>query len=80
MRIKFESNYGLPLGKILNIPVCVIIAKSAFEENGRYYPQVYLKYYFLERNYVDDSYVCCKTPLKSVSCVNYGLFLSEKRA
>ena len=43
MKIKFESNYGLPLGKILNIPLRVIIAKSVFEENGKYYPQVYLK-------------------------------------
>ena len=43
MKIRFKSDYGLPLGKILNIPVCVIIAKSVFEENGKYYPQVHLK-------------------------------------
>ena len=46
MKIKFESNYGLLLGKILNIPLRVIIAKSVFEENGKYYPQVYLKRLF----------------------------------
>ena len=46
MKIRFESDYGLPLGKILNIPVCVIIAKSVFEENGKYYPQIYLKHCF----------------------------------
>ena len=48
MKIKFEFDYGLPLGKILNIPVCVIIAKSAFEGNVKYYSQVYLKDCFFE--------------------------------
>ena len=43
MKIEFEPDYGLALGKILNIPVCVIIARSVFEENGKYYPQVPLK-------------------------------------
>ena len=80
MRIKFESDYGLPLNKILNIPVCIIIARSAFEENVKYYPQVHLKDCFLECCYTDDSYICCKTPLKSINCTNYELFLSEKRA
>ena len=35
MRIKFESNDDLPLAKILSIPVCIIIIKSVFEENGK---------------------------------------------
>ena len=30
MKIKFESDDNLPLDKILNIPVCIIIAKSVF--------------------------------------------------
>ena len=48
MKIKFESDDDLPLDKILNIPVCVIIVKSVFQENGRYYPQVFLKELFYE--------------------------------
>ena len=80
MKIKFESDPGLSLGKILNIPVRVIIAKSVFEENGKYYPQVYLKDCFFECDYADNSYVCCKTPLKSIDCVDYGLFWSKKSA
>ena len=80
MRIKFESDYGLLLGKILNIPVCVIIAKSIFEKNGKYYLQVHLKDCYFECDYADDSYVCCKTPLKAIDCVDYGLFLSKKGA
>ena len=54
MKIKFESNDDLPLGKILNIPVCVIIVKSVFQENGKYYPQVFLKEY--DNKYEDYSY------------------------
>ena len=42
MKIKFESNDDLPLGKILNIPVCTIIVRSVFKEDGKYYPQVLL--------------------------------------
>ena len=80
MKTEFESDNGLPLGKILNIPLRVMIARSVFEENGKYYPQIYLKDYFFECDYADDSYVCCKTRLKTVNCVDYGLFLSEKRA
>ena len=50
MKIKFESSDDLPLGEILNMPMCVIIAKSVFQENGRYYPQVHLNFFFLSIN------------------------------
>ena len=39
MKIKFESDDDFPLGKILNIPLCVIIVRSVFQENNNYYPQ-----------------------------------------
>ena len=42
MKKKFESDDDLPLGKILNIPVCVIIVRGVFEEDSKYYPQVLL--------------------------------------
>ena len=48
MKIKFKSNDDLPLGKILNIPVCVIIVSGIFEEDGQYYPQVLLHECFYE--------------------------------
>ena len=38
MKIKFESDDDLPLGKMLNIPVCVIIVRSVFRKNNNYYP------------------------------------------
>ena len=40
-KIKFESDDDLPLGKIINIPVCVIVIRGVFEENNKYYPQVW---------------------------------------
>ena len=30
MKIKFESDDDLPWGKMLNIPVCIVIVKSVF--------------------------------------------------
>ena len=48
MKIKLDSNDDLLLGKILNIPVCIIIVISVFEEGGKYYPQVLLHECFYE--------------------------------
>ena len=45
MKARFESNEDLPLSKILNIHVCIIIAKSVFQEDNNYYPQVLLHEY-----------------------------------
>ena len=42
MKVKFKSDDNLPLGKILSIHVCIITVKSVFQENNKYYPQVYL--------------------------------------
>ena len=59
MKIKFGSDDNLPLGKILNIPVCTIIVRSAFRENNNYYPQVFLHecFYEYEYEFEDGSYV-----------------------
>ena len=48
MKIKFESDDNLPLGKIMNISVCVIIVKGVFEKNSKYNPQVLLHECFYE--------------------------------
>ena len=42
MKARFESNDELPLSKILNVPVHIIIVKSVFQEESNYYPQVLL--------------------------------------
>ena len=34
MKIILESNDDLPLGKILSIPVCVIVVRSVFQEDN----------------------------------------------
>ena len=41
MKIKFESNDNLPLNKILKLHILTVIIRSAFEEDGKYYPQVF---------------------------------------
>ena len=42
MIIKFNSDDNLPLNKILKLHDLPIIVKSVFEEDGKYYPQVFL--------------------------------------
>ena len=43
MKINFESDDKLPLNKVINVPMCIIIAKSVFKDkDDNYYPQVYL--------------------------------------
>ena len=48
MKVKFEANDDLELGKIPNIPVCVFVISSVFKEDGKYYPQISLYEYFYE--------------------------------
>ena len=42
MKIKFDSDDGLPLNKPLNFHNMTITARSVFEENGKLYPQVFI--------------------------------------
>ena len=41
MKIKFLSDYDLPLNKTLEINNVVIVVGSVFNEGNKYYPQVY---------------------------------------
>ena len=41
MRIKFNSDDYLPLKKTLKLHMLKIIVRSVFEEDGKYYPQVF---------------------------------------
>ena len=42
MKIKFNSDNDLPLNKILKLHNLMIIVRSVFEEDGIYYPQIFL--------------------------------------
>ena len=42
MRIKFISDDDLPLNKILKLHMLTIIVRSVFEEDVKYYSQVFL--------------------------------------
>ena len=41
-KLKFNSDDELPLNKQLKFHPMTIIIRSAFEENGKYYPQLFL--------------------------------------
>ena len=42
IKIKFNSDDSLPLSKTLKLHNMTIIVRSLFEEDGKYYPQVFL--------------------------------------
>ena len=42
MKIKFNSDDNLPLNKMLKLHNLTIIVRAVFEEDGKYYPQVFL--------------------------------------
>ena len=55
MKINFNSDDILSLNKILKFRHMTIIVRSVFEEDGKYYPQVFLDECLYE------SYKCCNT-------------------
>ena len=42
MKIRFDLDDDLPLNKQLVFPTMAIVVRSVFEEDGKYYQQVYL--------------------------------------
>ena len=42
MKIKFDSDDNLPLNKTRKLYDMIIVIRSIFEENGKFYPQIYL--------------------------------------
>ena len=42
MIIKFSSDDNLPLNKILKLHGVMTVIRSIFQEDGKYYPQVFL--------------------------------------
>ena len=42
MKIKFDTDDNFPLNKPLKLCMLTIIVRSVFEEDGKFYPQVYL--------------------------------------
>ena len=42
MKIKFESDDNLPLGKTFSISDITIVAASVLEKDGKFYPQIFL--------------------------------------
>ena len=42
MKIRFESDNNLPLNKILKLHMLTVIVRSVLEEDGKYYPHIFL--------------------------------------
>ena len=42
MKIKFETDNDLPLNQQIKFPTIAMVARSVFEEDGKFYPQIYL--------------------------------------
>ena len=42
MKIKFDSDDDLPLNKQVKFPTVTVVVRSVFEDEGKFYPQVYL--------------------------------------
>ena len=42
MKIKFHSDDDIPLNILVKFPTIAIVARSAFEEDGKFYRQVFL--------------------------------------
>ena len=42
MKIKFNSDDELPLNKTIEIPSMMIVVRAVFNENSKYYPQIFL--------------------------------------
>ena len=41
MKIKFSEDDNFPLNKVRKFRILTIIVRSAFEENGNYYPPIF---------------------------------------
>ena len=48
MKIKSNSDDTLPLNKGLRFHMLTVLVRSIFEEDGKYYPQVFLDEYLYE--------------------------------
>ena len=42
IKIKFDSDDNLPLNEVLKFHAVIIITRSVFERDGKYYPQIFL--------------------------------------
>ena len=43
MKIRFKSNYDLPLSKPIKLRLLTIIIRSVFSEHGKFYPQFFFR-------------------------------------
>ena len=54
MKIKLNTDDNLLLNKPLNLHLLTIIVRCIFEEDGKFYPQLYLDHCFYELRVAND--------------------------
>ena len=42
MKIKFNTDDNLPLNELIKFHMLTIVVRSVFEEDSKFYPQIYL--------------------------------------
>ena len=47
MKIKYNIDDNLPLNKMPKLHMLKVIVRSVFEEDGKYYPQVFFRWMFV---------------------------------
>ena len=52
-KIRFEWDDYLPLGKILSIPNVIIVTRSVFQEDSKYYPRVFMKELMFQKEQIN---------------------------
>ena len=48
MKMKFNSDYEVPLNKTIKIPGFIMFVRTIFYENSKYYGQGFLDEYFIK--------------------------------
>ena len=48
MKVKFNKDDNLPLNKPLNLHLLTITVRCIFEEDGKFYPQLYVDDYLYQ--------------------------------
>ena len=58
MKVKFDTDDDLVFNKIINAPICTIVVKAVYEDDNKFYPQIYLHSFYFNCFNDEDGYEC----------------------
>ena len=73
MKIKFNTDDNLPLNKPLKLHLLTIIVRCIFEEDGKFYPQLYLDDCLYELIFQEELMLIKRVHQKNVIFVIIGI-------